>query len=229
MIFRPLIAADMSGSMGGITYSHNKGGAYARIRAIPTNPNTILQQAVRSVLAQLTQMWNTTLTAAQRADWQTYADNVQVINRIGASRLLSGISHYVRSNTPRLYNGFTVVNDAPTIFDLGDFTLPSVTYSAAAGNYSVAFDDADAWCDEDGSLLFAYASREQNPTINYFKGPYQALGYVAGNSTTPPTSPASMPAVFALTEGNKGFLRFNVSRADGRLSLTARTFCVAAA
>lgn len=229
MLFRPTIAADLSGSLGGVTFSHNAGGVYARIRAIPVNPNTLPQQAVRSVLAFLTQAWSNLLDDDQRAAWKTYAENVPIVNRIGAGIYLSALAHFVRCNTPRVYAGFPAILNAPTIFNLGEFTLPTVEYSAAAGDYSVTYSDEDEWVDETGSLLFAWASREKAATINYFKGPYLLLGYVAGNNTTPPTPPATMEATFPLAEGNKGFLRFNVSRADGRLSLSARTFCVATA
>ncbi len=74
MIFTsPLIEAG-SGSVAGLTFSRNKGGNYLRGRAIPTNPNSPLQQAVRSIMSQLTANWLNVLTAIQRVAWETYAE-----------------------------------------------------------------------------------------------------------------------------------------------------------
>ena len=135
----------------------------------------------------------------------------------------------IRSNTPRLYNGAPIVVAAPTTFNLGEFTPPIVTYSVATGNFTITFTDTDEWVDEDDSYMFVYASRPQDPSINYFRGPYQYLGGIEGDAGTPPTSPQTMADVFPLALGQRGFIRVNVSRADGRLSLSVRSFCTAAA
>jgi hypothetical protein len=229
MLFRPLIASDMSGSVGGLCFSRNKGGAYARIRAIPTNPNTPLQQAIRSFVAYLAAAWTNILDDDQRASWATYGANVLVPNRIGASIYLSGMQHFIRSNVPRLYVGGGILADAPEVMNLGEYTAPTATYSAATDKYSITFDNTDVWATEVGSKMLLYASRQQGPAINYFKGPYQFLGSISGADPVPPTSPAEIDAVFPLAEGNKGFLRANVIRLDGRLSLDCRFFCTAAA
>jgi len=228
-LFKGLLVSKVSGSIGGITFSHNKGGPYFRSRATPTDPNSPQQQAVRAIVGQLSNHWINTLTAAQRESWATYAANVTVLDPFGDPRYIPPLSHFVRSNTPRLQAGRARVDDAPTIFNTGDFTSPSFAVSEATQQVSVTFGDSDPWCDEDGSAMLIYGSRPQNPTINFFKGPYRFAGPIPGSSTLPPTTPQTIAIPFAAIEGQKTFWRAIVTRADGRLSLSFRDLATVAA
>lgn len=218
MLFRETVTAGASGSMGGVTASHNRFGRYLRQRIIPTNPNTDAQAAVRANFQQLAALWQTTLTDAQREAWSLYGSNVPVINRIGDPINLTGLNHYIRSNSPRLQAGLPRVDDAPTEFNLGDYT--AITFGALeTGNFLlVNFTDTDDWVSEDDAAMLVYGSRVQAVTINFFRGPYRFADSIDGDSTTPPTSPASVSSAFALTMGLKVFGRVQVTRADGRLS-----------
>lgn len=225
MKFLPIIGTDLSGSLGGITASHNRGGAYFRNRAIPVNPNTVFQQAVRGFLAALTSLWNDTLTVVQRAAWDLYALNVPLLDTLGNPRNVGGLGMYIRSNVPRLQVGLARVDDGPIIFNLGDFTNPSFdTFVAATEVFNVNFEDTDDWLDQDGSAMLISSSRSTNPTINFFKGPYRAVAPILGDSGTPPTSPVVTLAAFDIAVGNRTFIQTRVSRADGRLTLPFRGF-----
>lgn len=229
MKYKSLVYSEASGSIGGITYSHNAGGQYTRVRRTPTDPGSQPQFTIRSIVGALVNHWVDTLTTAQRNAWATYAANVPINDVFGDPRHRSGINHYVRSNVPRIQAGAPRVDDGPTIFNLGSYTLPTITASESTQEISVAFTVADDWVDEDDSYLIAWSSRPQNPTINFFKGPYRLLGSVEGDSAAAPTSPEAIASPFAFVEAQKLFAKFNVSRADGRLSLVTRNFCTAAA
>lgn len=219
MIFTSTIIAQASGSIGGLTFSRNRGGKYIRSRATPINPNTPFQQAVRGFMSQLTSLWNDTLTVVQRAAWDLYAENVPLLNPLGEPRNVGGLGMYVRSNVNRLQAALPRVDAAPTTFNLGDYTPPVITSVTGSTNLlAFTFTDADAWANEDDSAMNVYTSRAQNPTINFFKGPYRFAGQVLGDGLTPPTSPASIALAFNAEVGQKIFARMIVSRADGRLS-----------
>ena len=225
MLFRPLLATDLSGSLGGIVASHNRGGPYLRNRSIPVNPNTPQQQAVRGFLASLTSLWGDTLTPTQRDDWDTYALNVPIPNAIGEPRNIGGLPMYIRSNVPRLPVSLPRVDDAPIIFNLGDFSNPSVdSFVASAETFNLNFTAADDWANEDDAAMLLSTSRPQNPSINFFKGPYRSTDAILGNLSTPPTSPVVTLASFAFGEGQRVFVQARVTRADGRLSLPFRAF-----
>lgn len=224
MLFKSGLVTQVSGSIGGMTGSHNKGGYYFRARSIPTDPGTTYQTALRTFMAQLANLWGTTLTAPQRTAWEVYAANVTVPNPLGDQISLSGINHYIRSNMPRLQAGLPRVDDGPTTFDLGDFTQPSLTAGDATANeVDVTFDNTDAWANEDDAAMLLLSSREQGVTINFFKGPYRLAGSIDGDGVTPPTSPAAITSPFPLTAGNRLFAHYRVTRADGRLSQPFRT------
>lgn len=227
MLFKSQVFTQASGSIGGQTFSHNKGGLYTRARTVPVNPATAQQQAVRNAMSQLAARWVSTLTNLQRADWLTYSQNVPLIGPLGDPREVGALPMYQRSNVSRLQAGLAVVDDAPTTFDLGDFTTPTMTASAIGNTISVTFDDSDAWANEDDSALLVYASNAQNASINFFKGPYRLKSSIDGDSVTPPTTPAVVPLSYSLTAGQRVFAQFRATRADGRLSSVQRLSALA--
>lgn len=221
MKFKSPIISQGSGKIGGAVYSHNRGGNYIRNWRTPTNPNTAQQQAVRNAMSQLQTRFAQTLTAAQRAAWAVFAVNVPVVNTLGDSINLTGQQWYIKSNVLRLQASVAAVDAGPTVFELATLTLPVPTITAAGTTVSLAFStgaSTDQWANEAGGYLLLYASRPQNPTINYFKGPYRFAAKVTG-AASPPTSPAviTLPFVSGPT-GSKQFFRAVAVRADGRPS-----------
>ena len=222
MLVKSALITQFSGSIGGLTGSHNRGGQYFRARTIPTNPGTPFQNAVRQFVADLVNLWNNTLTQAERDAWDNYAVNVPFVNRLGDQTFLSGLNQYVRSNVPRLQAALARIDDAPIVFNTGDFTQTTFVPTAAADTLGLGFTDTDAWANEDDAAMLLYGARPRNPTINFFKGPYRFADLVAGDAITPPTSPASITSPFPLAADQKAFAYVRVTRADGRLSTLFR-------
>jgi len=228
MRFKSPILSQSSGSLGGSTFSHNAGGMYMRARSTPTNPNTSQQQAVRSIVAQLVNLWSSTLTAAQRAAWASYASSVPLNDVFGDPRYRSAINHYVRCNVPLLQAGGARGDDAPTAFNLGDFTAPTLAVDATDNELDVTFDADDDWVAEDDSVMLVYCSPAKSATINFYKGPYRYAGKIEGDSVTPPSSPAAIALPWPVEAGQKIFAKISVSRADGRLSSPFRDGAIGA-
>ena len=219
MLFKSPIFASASGSIGGTTFSRNRGGMYTRDRAVPVNPNSTNQQAVRSAMAQLTSAWSNVLTATQRAEWDLYAANVPLINPLGDPVNVTGLNMYVRSNVPRIRAGATRVDDGPTNFTLADLAPITLTATALGAQLSIAFDDTAAWCDEDDAHLIVQDSIPKQETINFYKAPFNFAGTIDGDATTAPTSPVVVTSNHAFSTGQKMFVRGILTRADGRLSV----------
>ncbi len=228
MLFKSQLVTQVSGSIGGITGSHNSGGIYFRARAIPTDPNTNQQQAVRTLMQQLSNLWVNTLTQAQRDAWLVYALLVPLTGPLGDLRTVSALNQYVRSNLPRLQQGMGRRDDAPTIFDTGDFQATVDAIDATADEVDVGFDPGQAWIDEDNAACLVYCSRPQNASIGYFRGPYRLAGAVNGSSTVPPTSPTSIALPFPVVAGQVVFSKLAVTRDDGRLASPFRIGVTAA-
>jgi hypothetical protein len=223
--FKSPVYSQASGSIAGITYSHNRGGLYTRARAIPVNSQTQQQQTVRNFVSTLTALWTNTLTTAQRAGWETYALNTNMVDSLGEPRNIGGLAHYVRSNVPRLQSSKTRIDTAPSVFGLAVLSTIAAIADVSDQNFQVAFSTADEWAKAAGGHLFVFQSRPVNPGINYFKGPYRLIGAVNGN-TTPPTTPATIDAVFPFTLAQKVFLYGRASEADGRLSAPFRVTAI---
>ena len=232
MLFKGTLITQASGSLGGVVFSHNAGGTYIRARVTPTNPNSAQQIAVRNAVAFLANFWNNGLTLAQRAIWNTYAENVTVTNRIGDQVFISGLAQYVRSNVSRIQANLDRVDDGPGVFNIGSFSPVEIrNFSEATQLGEIAFRSAlpdDAWANEVGGFLWVFISRPQNPSINFFRGPYRLVAVVVGDPV-PPVSPILINAPFPFIAGAKIFGRVITGLADGRLATPTFEETIAAA
>lgn len=197
---------------------------YIRARATPTNPNSPQQQEVRAFFGQLAALWVNTLTPAQRAAWDVYALQVWINDSLGESRNIGGLGHYIRSNVPRLQAGMARVDDGPTVFSLPPLEPLGVSAAVVATqlvtlDYETEPGAPEPWLSEDGAGMPVFISRPQNLSINYFKGPYRFAAVHLGDSGVPAVFPASFVAPFPFVLAQRLFVRVELSRADGRLSL----------
>lgn len=214
MKFSSILFGSMSGSLNGVVASHNRFGPYLRQRSIPVNTNTSRQGTVRNNLSLLVGRWTTTLTALQRSGWQNYALNVPV-----GGQILTGQNMYIRCNASRLQGGFSVVDDAPAIFDSGDpDTALTLTATGSTDGLSIAFDDSLPWYNEAGGGVLIYVGLPVNATRNFFNGPWRFFSSIVGATPTPPTSPLTGTSPWAIDVGQLLNAYARVTRADGRLS-----------
>lgn len=206
-----------SGSIGGTVWSHNRFGVYIRNRSIPVNPNTDRQSAVRNAVRSISIAWETVLTQNQRDAWDLYAANVNWTNRLGQAMTLTGLNHFIRSNTPSVTVGVARIDDAPVIFDIAAAELAlGVTASEATGQLTTAFDDTAPWANEAGAMQFFYMGRPQNGSRKFFGGPWRRYARQVG--TGPAVSPDVSNGVFPFADGQRIWVRSRILRADGRLS-----------
>ncbi len=213
----PLLLTGMSGSLGGLVFSHNRGGAYVRNRGIPTQPNTSFQTIVKGFFSQLSTAWRATLTAAQRSAWDGYAAATPLIDALGNPFFPTGLNMYIRGNIGILQNGNSRIDDGPITAGLPTATPPQLTSMTAATDIAlVAFTGTDGWVSADDTHMLIYASRGKSATINFFKGPYQLAGSIDGDSGVAPTSPATITVPFNIGVGQKVFFRATLMDAEGR-------------
>lgn len=220
----------ISGRLDGVVYSRNRFGGYMRSFSAPVNPSTQRQQTLRNTFQELTQLWNTTLTAAQRTAWNLYGDSVPVLDRFGASINLTGFQHYIRSNTLVIQCGLTRVDAGPTTFALpetdGDFAIAA---SEATNEFTVTFDDTADWCSEDDAALAVFGGSPQLGTRTFFNGPWRFADSIDGDNASAPTSTATLASAFVLTQGQAVWAYGRIVRADGRVSNPFRADCAVGA
>lgn len=207
-LFRP-IHGDMSGPVGDNVWSHNKAGPYIRRRAIPTNPNTSRQQAIRSAFATQSSTW-ATLTQAQRDAWNAYAELNTVKNRLGEDITISGIAWFVKVNT--------LLDDAalPEVTD-----PPSLTAPGALDSINVGFPS-----DTTVSLIFATLTLTASKVIQLWYTLANSLGStpnfnqarMIGYSATAVQSPVQYTLPFGVVSNLQSTFFARVVRNDGLAS-----------
>lgn len=220
----------ISGSVGGVTGSHNRGGQYLRARTVPTDPSSPRQDVMRAAVSTLTSRWRDTLTDGQRQAWSNYAANTPLLSPLGDSRDVGGLPMYVRGNAVRLQIGEAVIDTAPTS-GLPSLTPPTNVTATAATRVLTGDLAADAWTGEADSFLVAYLSRGLSQSINFWKGPYRLSQSAEGNATPIVNFNLSWAASWpssVIVAGQKVALKFRVVDAQGRLSAPVRQFVTAA-
>lgn len=215
-----------SGSVGDLVFSRNQHGPYTRARTSPTDPASALQLAVRAALTGLVNAWKNTLTQTERKSWDAFALAVRTRTALGRSTNAGGLGMYIRANVPRIQAAAPAlprVDQAPTLFTSAPFTpITRLVLNIVNDTLYVFFDASDAWVTETGAAMLFYASPPQLLARNFWAGPYRYAGPILGNPFPRPGSPATIPLPFPAGLDQRVFVRFRLTRADARLSASAR-------
>lgn len=212
-----------SGKVGAVVASHNTGGQYVRARTTPTNPNTVFQQAIRNAVKSLATSWNA-IFPSQRDAWAVYAANTTLRNRLGDTIKTSGIAQYIRSNASRLQAGLPRLDDAPTIYDLGDVQSSPILFDTGTTTGTITLDAAADWVTAatgSENNLLVYISRPQNLGKTFFKGPFQLAAVINNTTVTAtPAVPIALPFAYDISGDQQLFGQVRVTRGDARLTST---------
>lgn len=107
------IVVDGRGKLGGQVYSKNRGGAYVRNNAVPTNPRTSFQQAGRAILTMLSQGWSG-LDKTKIDAWNAAVNSFKRTNVFGDSKALSGKNLFTSLNKNLIQVGQPQINLPPS-------------------------------------------------------------------------------------------------------------------
>lgn len=209
------LVSNISGSIGGVTFARNRGGAYIRNRTIPLNPQTVRQVIVRQIFGSLSNLWSVTVTAVQRTAWELYASNVPLTNTLGEDRNVSGINMYSRGNALLLDTAGVRVDDGPIIFTKGPSFTPTITLDAGANTLTVTdlggYDPAT-----DGFIgLLISQGKPQQPGVSFYKAPFRKVS--GTQEVTLGALPTAVALAFPIAIGQAVFIRSTQVTIDGRV------------
>lgn len=183
MKFSGIFAGELSGSVGALTASRNRFGSYFREKAIPVNPQSSRQTAVRTNFATLVAAWTNTLTQVERDAWIVWADNTP---QGGEGIILTGLNAYVRANSIRLQIGETRIDDAPIIFNNGapvtsieiltDGTTNEIGVDLAGTGNATTVNVSGTFSFNGDTAI--YIGQPVSEGIGFFKGPFQLMAVV---------------------------------------------------
>lgn len=190
-----LAVTSLSGSTGNTTFSRNKGGAYARRRVVPINPQTAYQTAVRNKFGAFSSTWKT-LTAAQRTAWNACTSQFTRKNRLANIITLSGINVYKELNQ-NLYNaGVAAISVPPVPVAPLNVSSLSVAVSATASTMVSTFAVSPTPA---LTYTLVYATAGMSPGISNFKNKLRLIGVLAPATATGATLQALYVAKFGAT------------------------------
>jgi hypothetical protein len=226
------LMTQMSGSLGGVTAGHAKGGMYLRARSVPVNPASTYQQQVRAAVASLSQAWGTSLTPVQRAAWNAYGSNVSTTNSVGDTIFLSGQSWYIACNTPRLQAdaklGATLgrIDDAPTVYDRGDTGVIGISDFTETIGLEFTIAGAPDWAADAAAFALIFQGLPGSAGRQFFGGPWRLVQVVPGNAVAITTMQATAADLttggWTLTQGQSIAAAVAIAQPDGRLSARQR-------
>lgn len=192
--------ADMRGKVNGTVFSKNRGGAYARTKVTPSNPQTSAQNLVRSRLTGFSQGWRG-LTQAGRDAWNAAVGSFPRTNVFGNSKILSGHQLYIGLNSQLGAAGQTAISAPPV--PVGASAITAFTGAASVGgtSFDVTFapDPVPA-----GMSLIIDATEQVSAGKNNLNSLYRQIQVEAPAATSPADIYAAYVAKFgALIQGQK--------------------------
>jgi len=168
-----------SGKTGGTINSKGKGGAYTKNFVIPTNPRTSYQIAARNLQTSFAQNWRN-LTQVQRDAWNAAATAFPYVNRVGDSKILSGIALYNKLNV-NLTNAGTAAITVPPV-PSGVIAVISVVPTVIAGVTTVAYTPTPVPA---GTSFLVWATPGISPGIKYVTNRFRLITKIAAAGVSP--------------------------------------------
>lgn len=199
--------SEMRGKEGGVIYSRNAFGSYIKTKVSPVNPNSLKQQAVRSLMGNLAQLW-ATLTAGEQAAWETLGAQVTRINRFGDSLTYTGFSLFMRLNRNLSNLGVSAITVAPSLVTMPDLAIASLTVALTGTSMSLAFSPSTPGAT---FTLVVYVTPLIYTGRKFVKNFYRLVGFYA-NPASPKNVYAEWTAYFGtvLVPGTKVFLKAKI-------------------
>ncbi len=215
-IYSP-IHGEMRGKLGGNVFSRNKGGPYVRMHATPTNPNSARQQSTRAWLAQCSSLWNGTLTPAERAQWNEYAETHSALNALGQTIFLTGLDWFAKCNSRLLDAGVSPITEPTDLLvpDPPSTVTPTMT---DADTLSLAFTPELP----SGAFAVLWGSGPITAGSNPNFRQMRLVGYSPADQATPWV--ADLP--WTLADGQTIKVYACVMSAEGRVSVPLSGSCV---
>ena len=107
------MVADARGKLGGIVYSRNTAGAYARQKVSPVQPRTPAQLNQRSRMVQVSKQWDT-LTQNQRQAWKDFSVGFKKRDVFGLQKQRTAQQMFMFCNLALVSSGYAVILNPPS-------------------------------------------------------------------------------------------------------------------
>ena len=128
---------ELSGKLGGMIFARNKGGAYVKAFATPTNPNTEAQKKARTMFGLAVSAWHA-IADTSKQEWNQFATTVFKPKHGAPGVVYSGFNAYVSCrnvllNLSRLTGEFEIEDVTATYQEFNPINM-DVPTAALSGN-----------------------------------------------------------------------------------------------
>ena len=221
------LLVDMRGKINGTVFSKNRGGAYARTKVTPTNPQTVAQNLVRSRLTGFSQGWRG-LSQAVRDAWNAAVAGFPRTNVFGAQKILSGHQLYIGLNSQLSAAGQTAITNPPLAVGAPAVLSLAPTADEGTQGFSLAYTPTPVPAN---TSLIVEATQQVSPGKSNLNSLYRQIQVIAAAAASPGDIAAAYIAKFgSLVEGQKIGIRVRfVNNLTGETSgpFTAETLVAA--
>jgi hypothetical protein len=176
----PMVSA-VSGSVGGQTFSRNRGGQYVRARAIPITSTTTYALAAKARLSTASSAWQG-LTAGERQAWAQWANANPVVNTLGNSITLTGQQGFVGNHTRLSLAGVATLTTPPIIPAPISLTTATQDGDIGTGDVDLTFAASPLGAAE---YLWMRAAVTNSAGINYIQNLLRFIGVSGAAASTP--------------------------------------------
>lgn len=186
------LAGAPSGSVGGLTASHNRYGYYYRARVIPIKRTTEWTLGARGRLIDASQAWGL-LSSAEQLAWDLYAESAPITDALGSKQVLTGHAAYVQINSRILLAGGTKINVPPAVAAPPALTVMTTTYDIGLGTSTIVYTVTPLAA---GNCLYVQGAVLLNPGQRYFQNRLKLIDVTAAAQASPYDYQAKMELRF---------------------------------
>lgn len=122
-----ILTAPQSGSQAGTTASRNRFGQYLRSRAIPVQPRTSKQTAIRAGLTIGSAYWRA-LSDTERTAWNDFAAQIQRSDSLGSNYAPTG-AELLAGAVATVGGNYTGITNPPAVLPNWTLAVSSITYT----------------------------------------------------------------------------------------------------
>jgi hypothetical protein len=203
-----ILDVPQSGSLGGVTSSHNRAGQYRRARRTPVSPTrTDKQGVIRGRFGSASAAWQS-LASDLQAAWTAFAANYPVVDSLGQSIVLTGQQFFIGlqsslmnagqpMNTGIPVNTSVPAVDTPQLLIYADGTVIVSCASITPGDWNLV-----------GLSKVLSNGKNFNKTFSQF-------AVLSGDNLVADISDAYARQFGAPVSGRKIFARFKEVNSDG--------------
>lgn len=174
------LVGQISGSIGGDTFSRNRGGSYVRTRAIPTKSTTTYAMQAKNRLAFASARWQS-LTASERRAWENFATNRTITDRMGEQIALSGQQTYVSLNARLERSGDTLIDEPPARPSPDGFLDLDIAADIGAGDFQLTFSPEP----DENQRVWVWAAVVHSAGIEYVQNLLKLVTISEAQATSP--------------------------------------------